>query len=74
MKKLYSLLHSWRMNSNVSKNVKQKWCTFDDDDEKIIRENIIENSYHLEDDIDIRAEIFIAKFRRQLSLERRIFA
>lgn len=62
------------MNSNVSKNVKQKWCTFDDDGENVNRDHIVEKNYNLEDDIDIRAEIFIAKFRRQLSLERRIFA
>lgn len=29
-------------------------------------------NYASEDDIDIRAEIFIANFRRQLSLERRV--
>jgi hypothetical protein len=74
----------------VSKNLKQRWCRLFcnqkslrrfQDDEKINRDDnmILQNRrtiiYELEDDdIDKRAEIFIANFRRQLSLERRIFA
>jgi hypothetical protein len=74
----------------VSKNVKQRWRRLFcnqmslprfQDDEKINRDDnmILQNRrtiiYELEDDdIDKRAEIFIANFRRQLSLERRIFA
>jgi hypothetical protein len=51
------------------------------DDEKINRDDnmILQNRRTIiydseDDDIDKRAEIFIANFRRQLSLERRIFA
>jgi hypothetical protein len=84
VKKLNSLL---RVNSNiVSKNVKQRWCSLFgnhmvlrrlQDDENINMDNMVQNrrtlSYDSEDDVDRRAEIFITKFRRQLSLERRIF-
>jgi len=84
VKKLNSLL---RVNSNVvSKSVKQRWCRLFgnhmvsrrfQDDENINMDNMIQNrrtlSYDSEDDVDKRAEIFITKFRHQLSLERRIF-
>ncbi|CAJ2643375.1 unnamed protein product [Trifolium pratense] len=87
VKKLKYLL---RVHSNiVSKNVKQRWRSLFcnrkslrrfQDDEKINRDNnmILQNRtviYDYEDDdIDKRAEIFITNFRRQLSLERRVFA
>jgi hypothetical protein len=74
----------------VSKNVKQRWRSLFcnqmslprfQDDEKINRDDnmILQNRRTIiyeseDDDIDKRAEIFIANFRRQLSLERRIFA
>nr|KYP57231.1 hypothetical protein KK1_003489 [Cajanus cajan] len=80
MKKLKSLIRSWRMHSSVSRSLKQRWCKLFHkqmgmqrflEDEEINRRTI---SYVSEDDVDKRAEAFIANFRRQLSLERIVYS
>lgn len=82
VKKLKSKLHSTRVHS---KNVKQRCFglfdnnrimslqRFQEDDEQINKQYRRTISYASEDDdIDKKAEIFIANFRRQLRLERRV--
>ncbi|KAK7351438.1 hypothetical protein VNO77_10906 [Canavalia gladiata] len=87
MKKLKSLLHSWRVHSNVSTSLKQRFCRLFNkqmslqrflEDEQMVRDHVVQYrrtiSYVSEDDIDRRAEIFIANFRRQLSLEKIVYS
>jgi hypothetical protein len=82
-------VHSNFVSKNVKQRWRSLFCNqmslprFQDD-EKINRDDIfikmiLQNRRTIiyeseEDDIDKRAEIFIANFRHQLSLERRIFA
>ncbi|KAG2400202.1 uncharacterized protein HKW66_Vig0099440 [Vigna angularis] len=83
VRKLKTLMHSWRVHSSVSTRLKQRWCSFFHKqmgkkrflvDEEITEDYTVRCRRTMacasEDDIDKRAEIFIAKFRRQLSLER----
>ncbi|KAL2346844.1 hypothetical protein Fmac_000844 [Flemingia macrophylla] len=87
MKKLKSLIHSWRLHLSESRSLKQRWCKLFhkqigmqsfleeeeiNDDQKVQYRRTI--SYVSEDDIDKRAEAFIANFRRQLSLERIVYS
>ncbi|TKY74635.1 hypothetical protein E2542_SST03398 [Spatholobus suberectus] len=89
MKKLKSLMHSWRVHSisSVSRKLKQRWCRLFNkqmgmqrflEDEEINGDHVVHyrrtTRYVSEDDIDKRAEAFIANFRRQLSLERIVYS
>ncbi|ESW09116.1 hypothetical protein PHAVU_009G101400 [Phaseolus vulgaris] len=79
IKKLKTLMHSWRVHSGVSTSLKQRCCSLFHKqmgkqrflvDEEITEDYRRTISCASEDDIDKRAEVFIAKFRRQLRLER----
>ncbi|KAK7283035.1 hypothetical protein RIF29_12244 [Crotalaria pallida] len=84
VKKLKSLLHCWRVHSSVSSESSKKSLStlFNNqmglqnfvEDEEINKDHTMKYietpSYAAEDDIDKRAEIFIANFRRHLWLER----
>lgn len=86
MKKLKSLVHSWRMHSTVSRSLKQRWCRLFNkqmgmqrflEDEETTEDHMVQYRRAIscvsEDDIDKRAEAFIANFRRQLCLERIVY-
>ncbi|KAG5018714.1 hypothetical protein GLYMA_06G076800v4 [Glycine max] len=87
MKKLKSLMHSWRMHSSVSRSLKKRWFRlfskqmgmqrFLEDEEITDEDHTVQYKRTIscvwEDDIDKRAEAFIANFRRQLCLERIVY-
>lgn len=76
-------MHSWRMHSSVSRSLKKRWFRLFSkqmgmqrflEDEETTEDHMVQYRRAIscvsEDDIDKRAEAFIANFRRQLSLER----